>query len=144
MSKQIAKKVTMGYKGDILGRSALPLSQVVSGTMDPREFSTGSVGFNYNGKASVKCGKESYTCSISLNVTVAHSKAEDPQRISADFRDGILALAPHTLKDLGLEGAEAEARTFTSGKVGFYCNQKTMVNGLMVSNTRSASSNNMA
>lgn len=123
------KKTTSGYKSDILGMSAVTLKELGIGPMAPREFSTGSVGLNHSGKASLKCGPDRYQFQVSLNITLAHSKPEDPKRVSQATLDAFLALPPQSLKDLGLESAVAQARTFSSGKVGFYANTKAVVGG---------------
>jgi hypothetical protein len=123
------KKITNGFKSDVLATVAVAMKELGIVAMVPREFSTGSVGLNHSGKATVKCGTERYACQVSLNITLAHSKAGDPKRVSDAARSAFLALKPMSLKDLGLEGALAEARTFSSGKVGFYLNGKTVIDG---------------
>jgi len=125
----MATKKTTGYKSDVLATVAVNLKDLGIGVMEPREFSTGSVGLNHNGKATIKCGAERYPFQVGLNITLAHSKPGDPKRISDEIRAAFLAGKPVTLKDLGLESALCEARVFTSGKVGFNLNAKAMVNG---------------
>lgn len=123
------KKQTAGFRSDILGQVAVTMKDLSIGLLSPREFSTGSVGLNHSGKASLKCGPDRYNFQVSLNITLAHSKDGDPKRVSDEIRAAFLASKPVTLKDLGLENALAEARTFNSGKVGFYLNGKCVVNG---------------
>jgi hypothetical protein len=123
------KKQTSGFRSDVLGQVAVAMNALSIGPLYPREFSTGSVGLNHSGKASLKCGPDRYNFQVSLNITLAHSKTDDPKRVSDETRSAFLASKPVTLKDLGLENALAEARTFNSGKVGFYLNSKCMVNG---------------
>lgn len=123
------KKITNGFKSDVLGAVAVAMKDLAIMPMSPREFSTGSVGLNHSGKASVKCGPERYNFQVSLNITLAHSKAGDAQRVSEETRAAFLAGKPLSLKDLGLEGALAEARVFNSGKVGFYLNGKCVIDG---------------
>jgi hypothetical protein len=124
-----AKKETEGYKSDVLGQGSVSLKDLAIGPMSPREFSTGSVGLNHSGKVGLKCGPERYQFQVSLNITLAHSKPGDPKRVSQEDIDAFLALPPQSLKDLGLENAIADARTFSSGKVGFYANTKAVVGG---------------
>jgi hypothetical protein len=126
---QTTKKQTSGYKSDVLGVGAVSLKELGIGPMSPRTFSTGSVGLNHSGKASIKCGPDRHQFQVSLNITLAHSKPEDPKRVGQETIDAFLALPPQTLKDLGLESAIAEACTFSTGKVGFYANTKAMVGG---------------
>lgn len=127
----MATKKTEGFKSDVLNRGSVDLKDLNIGSLQPREFSTGSVGLNHSGKATVKCGPDRHNFQVSLNITVAHSKEGDPKRISDEARAAFLAGKPVTLKELGLENAAAEARTFNSGKVGFYLNTKCMVGGQM-------------
>lgn len=46
----------------------------VKHTASPKEFSTGSFGWNINGKVSVKVGGETVQCQLGMNLTVAKSK----------------------------------------------------------------------
>ena len=125
----ITKKTTTGFRSDVLNAGGVPMKDLGIGILAPREFSTGSVGLNHSGKAMVKCGEARYNCQVSLNITLAHSKDGDPKRVSDEVRAAFLAGKPMSLKDLGLENALAEARTFNSGKVGFYLNGKCVVGG---------------
>jgi hypothetical protein len=129
MTTPISKKQTNGYKSDILGQVSIQLKELNVTSMPVREFSTGSVGFNHSGKATIKCGPDRYSFQVSLNVTLAHSKDGDPKRVKDEVRASFLALPPHSLADLKLNDALAEARTFNSGKVGFYFNGKALVGG---------------
>ncbi len=126
----IAKKETEGYRSDVLNRGSVDLSELGIGSALPvRSFSTGSVGLNHSGKVSLKCGPERYQFQVSLNITLAHSKPGDAKRLSQDVIDAFLALPPQSLKELGIAGQAADARTFSSGKVGFYLNGKCFVGG---------------
>jgi hypothetical protein len=125
----LTKKQTNGFKSDVLATGAVTMKDLGIASMAPREFSTGSVGLNHSGKVTVKCGGTGYVCQVSLNITLAHSRAGDAKRVSDATRESFLALPPKSLKDLGLDGALAEARTFSTGKVGFYLNGKCVIDG---------------
>jgi hypothetical protein len=43
-------------------------------TADPKEFSTGSLGWNINSKVQLDVGCRLVTCQVGLNLTVANSK----------------------------------------------------------------------
>jgi hypothetical protein len=44
-------------------------------TAEPKEFSTGSLGWNINGKLQLDIGGKLVTCQVGLNVTVVNSKS---------------------------------------------------------------------
>jgi hypothetical protein len=46
--------------------------------VDPKEFSTGSLGWNLNDKLTVEIGGKRVTCQVGLNLTLVNSK-ELPQ-----------------------------------------------------------------
>jgi len=123
------KRETTGYKSDILGHGDVSLASLEVGALEPREFSTGSVGLNHSGKVAIAIAGVRYNFQVSLNIVVAHSKPDDAKYIGDDRRAAFLGSAPTTLKALGLDTALALARTFNSGKVGFFLNGKTTVNG---------------
>lgn len=56
-----AQQVTAEVSGQCLGA-------------DPREFSTGSIGWFHNGKINVKVGDKVVTCVAQLTLTVVNSK----------------------------------------------------------------------
>lgn len=63
-------------KGDYL-KSAPTLRLAIADTpfvCPPREFSTGSVGFNANGKVVIQIGDEYVTHQVSVNITAVGSK----------------------------------------------------------------------
>lgn len=62
-------------------QKAEPITLTVAGTtivMDPREFSTGSLGWNASQKVTVVIDGKRVTCQLGLNLTLANSK-ELPQ-----------------------------------------------------------------
>jgi hypothetical protein len=125
----MSKKTTNGFKSDVLALGSVKLGALGVGIMEPRTNSTGSVGLNHSGKVSLDVAGERKMFQVSLNVTLAHSKPEDPKRIPQADIDAFLALPPQDLKSLRLDNALADAREFSSGKVGFYFNGKANVGG---------------
>jgi hypothetical protein len=123
------KKQTNGFKSDVLNLVAVAMKDLGIAAMSPREFSTGSVGLNHSGKVTIEVAGERKQFQVSLNITLAHSKAGDAKRVSDATRTAFLALPPKSLKDLGLEGALVDARIFSKGSVGFYLNSKCVING---------------
>lgn len=58
-------------------QAAEPVSLTLNGTtvvMEPREFSTGSLGWNANLKIMVKIGGQSVPCQLGVNLTMIGSK----------------------------------------------------------------------
>ncbi len=58
-------------------RDAKPVEVTINGiplTADVKEFSTGSLGWYLNSKASVKVGEKSVSVQIGLNLTIVGSK----------------------------------------------------------------------
>jgi hypothetical protein len=56
---------------------AQPLKVTIAGfpmTADPKEFSTGSLGWNINGKLQIELAGKLVMCQVGLNVTLAGSK----------------------------------------------------------------------
>lgn len=125
----MSQKTTTGYKSDVLGLGSVKLGALGVGPMEPRTNSTGSVGLNHSGKVAIDVAGERKQFQVSLNITLAHSKPEDPKRIPQADIDAFLALPPQDLKGLRLENALADARVFNSGKVGFYFNGKATLAG---------------
>jgi hypothetical protein len=119
------------FKSDILNSAPLSLSNMNIGWLTPRTMSSGSVGFNYGGKTLLTIGEETVKLQVSLNVTLCHSKPGDTKRVDQDKIDRCLALGSKSLKDFGLNNACAEARSFSSGKVGYYYGGKVMLDGLL-------------
>lgn len=126
----MSKKQTEGFKSDVLTMGSISLKQLGVGAMEPRTNSTGSVGFNHNGKVTLDVAGEPKTFQVSLNVTLAHSKPDDPKRLKDEDIQKFLALEPQTLKSLKIDQTVATARIFASGKCGFYANGKATVAGL--------------
>ena len=62
---------------DVFFKKAQPLNVEINNipmTAEPKEFSTGSLGWYLNGKATVKVGDTPVTVQIGMNVTVIGSK----------------------------------------------------------------------
>ncbi|MBM3993589.1 MAG: hypothetical protein FJ303_05475 [Planctomycetes bacterium] len=58
-------------------KDAKPVEVVINGqtmTAEPREFSTGSLGWNINNKMTIKIGDKSVTVQVGMNLTVVGSK----------------------------------------------------------------------
>lgn len=56
---------------------AAPMEIVINGvpmTAEVKEFSTGSLGWNLNGKTSVKVGDKSVSVQVGMNLTIVGSK----------------------------------------------------------------------
>lgn len=88
----------------------------------PRKNSTGSVGWNCNGKGVVPCGESLLNVQIGGNVTVIGSKgftAEQYAAFEAQAKDLILAHIAGAVK--------GTPRTFESGSLGWYCTGKGVV-----------------
>lgn len=126
----MSKKQTEGFKSDVLTMGSISLKQLGVGQLEPRTNSTGSVGFNYSGKVNLDVAGESKAFQVSLNVTLAHSKPDDPKRLKDEDIQKFLSLEPQSLKSLKIDQMAATARIFSSGKVGFYANGKCVVSGL--------------
>ena len=63
-------------KDEFVGRAGALLLHVNGSTVvgTPKQFSTGSVGWNFNGKVEVHKGEETYTVQVSGNAIVVKSK----------------------------------------------------------------------
>lgn len=119
------------YKRDVLGVGAVALASLNIGEMRPRAFSTGSVGLNHSGKVEIECGEAGKVkFQVGLNITLAHSKSDDPKYVGDDVREKFMALNPLTLADLHLDGNKAPAKRFSTGKVGFFLNGKLTIDGM--------------
>jgi len=46
------------------------------GVVNPKEFSTGSFGFGFQGPVAIKLKDSIAECQVGLNITVKHSKPE--------------------------------------------------------------------
>lgn len=58
-------------------KAATPLEVVINSMpmgAEVKEFSTGSLGWNINGKMTVKVGGQALSCQVGLNLTVVDSK----------------------------------------------------------------------
>lgn len=118
-------------KSDVLSVGVVALASLGIGEMRPRNFSTGSVGLNHSGKVTIKCGEAgNVNCQVGVNITLAHSKPDDPKFVGNEVKEKFLALNPMTLKDLDLHRSYAPAKTFSSGKVGFFLNGKLTIDGM--------------
>jgi hypothetical protein len=49
---------------------------VLIGVVNPKEFSTGSFGFGFQGPVAIKLKDGIAECQVGLNITVKHSKPE--------------------------------------------------------------------
>jgi hypothetical protein len=125
----MSQKQTSGFKSDVLAIGSVALKTLGVGPMSPKLASSGSANLNHSGKTTIEVAGEPKQFQVSLNITLAHSKPEDPKRVPQADIDAFLALPPQTLKDLRLESASALARIFNSGKTGFYYNGKCLVDG---------------
>jgi len=126
----MSQKQTSGFKSDVLALGTVAIKSLGIGDMRPRTSeNTGSAILNHSGKVTIEVAGERKQFQVSFNATLAHSKTGDPNRLPQTDIDAFLALPPQSLKDLRLEGALADARTFNSGKVGFYFNGKSVVDG---------------
>lgn len=57
--------------------NAKPITVVINGipfVADPKEFSTGSLGWNINAKVAIDVGGEKVQCQVGFNLTIAKSK----------------------------------------------------------------------
>ena len=124
----MATKKTIGSKQNVLDLGSFPLKHLGVGVLSPRSFSTGSVGYNHSGKVNIKC-PDPKSFQVSLNITMSHSKPGDLKQVPKEVIQNFLDSNPVTLNDLGLSEAMADARLFSSGKVGFYFNGKVNVQG---------------
>ena len=58
-------------------QDAKPVEVVINGIpmqADVKEFSTGSLGWNINGKTNIKVGEKSVSVQVGLNLTIVGSK----------------------------------------------------------------------
>jgi hypothetical protein len=123
----MAKNKQQGVKSDVLNMGPQSLGSLLSSlgggafTLSPKEFSSGKVGLNGNGTATIKCGKAAYKFSVSINATAIDS-AKSP--LPEGGREAVLGAGSMTLKDLGLDKVQVTPREFSSGKVGFYHGDK--------------------
>jgi hypothetical protein len=77
----MAKKTNCPITRAEFRAQAKPLDVVINGVPMPaevKEFSTGSIGWNINGKSSIKVGDKAVSVQIGLNITIIGSK-ELPQ-----------------------------------------------------------------
>lgn len=73
----MAKHTACPVSRDEFRAAARALTITIDGrsyTADPREFSTGSLGWNVNGKMTLDVGGKLVTVQIGLNLTVVGSK----------------------------------------------------------------------
>jgi hypothetical protein len=78
----MARTATKAVKAPDISRAdfqahATPLRGDIAGSglvFEPRQFSTGSYGWSYNGKLLVELGGRMVTVQANINLVVAHSK----------------------------------------------------------------------
>lgn len=73
----MGKKTTCAVSREEFREKAQPVEITINGvpmTADVKEFSTGSLGWYLNNKASVKVGDKSVTVQIGMNLTIVGSK----------------------------------------------------------------------
>ena len=117
----VASKRQVGYKSDITEGDAQG-TEVLSGIIfTPRKFSTGSVGWNGNGKAVVKVSGHVYRFQVSGNVIVHKSKA-----FSKEETEVFLAKA-EAFTGNDLRGIVLVPKTFKTGSVGFNASGKVVL-----------------
>ncbi len=82
MAKDKSKKVASVSLQDIMSKGPLPVTigGVAVGFATPKQFSTGSYGFGFNGPVNLGIGEDKIAmCQVGLNVTVKHSKPESSE-----------------------------------------------------------------
>ena len=111
----------VGYKSDIVGSDAQDMSALSQIIFTPREFSTGSIGWNGNGKSLVKASGHAYRFQVSGNVIVHKSKA-----LTAEVKASLLeAMEAFTGNDL--VGVLLTPKAFKTGSVGFNASGKVLL-----------------
>lgn len=73
----MALKTTCPVSRQQFKDQAKPVKVVIEGnefTAEPREFSTGSLGWNINSKITIKVGDTPVTVQVGMNLTVVGSK----------------------------------------------------------------------
>jgi hypothetical protein len=73
----MAKKSVCPISREDFAEKAQPVEVVINGmpmTAEPKEFSTGSLGWYLNSKANIKVGEKSVTVQIGMNLTIVGSK----------------------------------------------------------------------
>lgn len=110
---------------DVLNTMLLNMAMLAVGTLAPRKFSTGSVGYHHAGKATIPTTSGKLVrCQVSMSLVLIHSKPSDPKYVGDAMVSEFLASPAITLETLGLAGASLYPKTFKSGNVGWYANGK--------------------
>lgn len=114
-------KRQVGYKSDITKGDAQD-TKVLSGIIfTPREFSTGSVGWNGNGKALIKSSGHAYKFQVSGNVVVHKSKTLNPEGKAT------LLKVMEAFTGDKLSGTLLVPKGFKTGSVGFNASGKVLL-----------------
>lgn len=114
-------KKQVGYKSDVTEADAQDVAVLAQIIFSPREFSTGSIGWNGNGKSLVKASGHTYRCQVSGNVILHKSKALAPE-VKAELLAGMEAFTGNELS-----GVLLIPKAFKTGSVGFNASGKVLL-----------------